>query len=104
LNAAIWFFWPFHSPARREPSSAPLVLLNSGDDDLLVARVTTSRHASKFDVVIQDWCAAGLLAPSSARLNKLATVEKASVRRRLGRLQEAGWSTVCKVLRTVFSE
>jgi mRNA interferase MazF len=70
-----------------------LVLLDTKDQDLLVARVTTQRHQSSFDIAVKDWKQAGLLAPSWMRVHKLAAVEKRLVRRKLGRISDADWST-----------
>src|SRR5438105_3380063 len=81
-----------------------LVLLDTGDDDLLVARVTTQRHNSKFDSAIQHWREAGLLAPSTARLHKLATVEKLLVRRILGHVHESDWLTLRLLLKQILGE
>jgi mRNA interferase MazF len=44
--------------AKQRPA---LVLLDSGDEDLLVARVTTQRRVSEFDMVIHSWSVAGLV-------------------------------------------
>jgi mRNA interferase MazF len=95
--------FPFASEtgAKQRPA---LVLLDAGDDDLLVARVTTRAHHSEFDVAIADWTGAGLIAPSTARLHKLATIEKRLIRRRLGCLSEPDWSAVRTVLKQVLSE
>jgi mRNA interferase MazF len=68
--------------------------LDAKDQDLLVARVTTQRHQSPFDIAVSDWKQAGLLAPSWVRVHKLAAVEKRLVRRKLGRLSGQDWSTV----------
>ena len=92
--------FPFTGDARDKQRPA-LVLLDAGDDDLLVARVTTQHHASRFDLAIHNWSAAGLLAPSMVRLHKLATVEKKLVRRRLGRLQDSDWTTMRPVLKSI---
>jgi mRNA interferase MazF len=55
--------------------------------------VTTQRHQSSFDIAVKDWKQAGLLAPSWIRVHKLAAVEKRLVRRKLGRISDADWST-----------
>jgi mRNA interferase MazF len=54
-----------------------LVILDVGDADVLVARVTTQACTTAFDVAIANWQGAGLLAASVARLHKLATLAKA---------------------------
>jgi mRNA interferase MazF len=68
---------------KRRPA---LVLLDVGDDDILVARVTSRITHSRFDAEIVEWEQAGLLLPSVARVHKIATLEKKLVRRKLGTL------------------
>ncbi|MEK7403765.1 MAG: type II toxin-antitoxin system PemK/MazF family toxin [Acidobacteriota bacterium] len=95
--------FPFTSEtgAKQRPA---LVLLDTGDEDLLVARITGQYHATPFDVALSDWAAAGLMAPSSVRLHKMAAVEKRLVRRKLGHLQAPDWSQVRAALRQIFSQ
>ncbi len=45
---------------RRRPA---LVLLDTGDDDILVARVTSQAVRVQFDIGIEDWQSASLLLP-----------------------------------------
>lgn len=63
-----------------------LVIADTGDPDVVVARVTTQVQNTPFDVVLSDWKAAGLMAPSVARLHKIATLDKSLVQRPLGLL------------------
>jgi mRNA interferase MazF len=99
----VLLIFPFtgESAGKQRPA---LVLLDAGDDDILMARVTTQRHTSRFDSVIRDSSAAGLLAPSTVRLHKLATVEKRLVRRKLGRLPESEWAIMCSLLKQIPGE
>mgnify|MGYP001390766364 CR=1 FL=1 len=94
--------FPFSSETGVKQRPA-LVLLDPSDHDVLVARVTTQRHQSIFDVEVSKWKEAGLLAPSWVRLHKLATVEQRLVRRKLGRLPESEWSTVQALMRQMFA-
>lgn len=71
-----------------------LVILDTGDLDVVVTRITTQSASSPFDVALADWRGAGLLAPSSLRLHKLATLAKADIQRKLGRLQATDRQTV----------
>jgi hypothetical protein len=50
-------------------------------------------------VLITEWQSAGLLAPSVIRLHKLATIEKAPIRRPLGQLQSADHQRAVVVLK-----
>jgi len=54
-------------------------------------------------VGVVEWRKAGLLAPSTMRLHKLAR-EKNGVRRRLGRLQEADQGAFWKAFRRVYCD
>jgi mRNA interferase MazF len=95
--------FPFSSETGVKQRPA-LVLLDPDDQDLLVARVTTQRYQSPFDVELGAWKEAGLLAASWVRLHKLAAVERRLVRRRLGRLSRTDWSMVQSVLQKMFAE
>jgi mRNA interferase MazF len=67
-----------------------------------VARVTTQLYQTAKDVAIADWQGAGLLAPSVVRTHKLATLEKALIRRRIGTLRTADRRRVASVIRQTF--
>ncbi len=79
-----------------------LVILDTGDADVLVARITTQLHQTPHDVMITDWRGAGLLAPSVLRLHKLATLDKALIRHRLGTLPPAERQSVAGLLRQTY--
>lgn len=63
-----------------------LVIHDAGDDDLLVVPVTSQAWRSARDIFLNNWQQAGLRLPSVARVDKLATIEKGTVVRRLGKL------------------
>jgi mRNA interferase MazF len=85
--------------AKQRPA---LVLFDSGDDDLIVARVTSRPAETEFDVPVGLWRNAGLLAASIIRLHKLATVEKSLIRKKLGRLDHQDWSAAQSALNRIF--
>ena len=93
--------FPYAGDAQSKNRPA-LVILDTGDADVVVARVTTQIHRSPFDVPVAGWQAAGLLAPSSVRIHKLATLEKSLVRRRLGSLEAPDRQRVAAVLRQAY--
>jgi mRNA interferase MazF len=80
-----------------------LVLLDTGDSDFVAARVTTQPNTTPFDVPLAGWQQAGLLAPSTVRLHKLATLEKAAVIRLLGHLDVGDRQSVAGVLQQTFA-
>jgi mRNA interferase MazF len=82
-------------PGKPRPA---LVMLDTGDADLLLARGTSQKQHTPFDVVICEWQSAGLLAPSTVRLHKLATLAKSRVQRHLGRLSTTDRHQIATVL------
>ena len=92
--------FPFTSGSGTKKRPA-LVILDTGDNDLVVARITTHSSVGPFDISLDDWRAAGLLAPSNARLHKLATLEKSDIHRRLGQLQPADRQSIGAALRRI---
>ena len=77
--------------AKRRPA---LVLLDTGDADIVVGRITSQIARTTFDVELVEWQQAGLLLPSVVRVHKLATLEKRLVERRLGVLAANDWAQV----------
>ena len=86
--------------SKRRPG---LVLLDTGDKDIIVARITSQITRTIFDVEIVEWQQAGLLRPSVVRLHKLNTLEKLLVERRLGILQPSDWKQVRQCLQQTWS-
>ena len=95
--------FPFSSGTQGKQRPA-LVILDSGDADVLVARVTTQIYETLFDVLIAEWQGAGLLAPSVVRIHKLAAIEKALIRRGLGQLRPPDRQRVAAVLSRAFAD
>jgi mRNA interferase MazF len=93
--------FPFTGGTRAKPRPA-LVILDSGDADVVVARVTTQPYGTAFDVTILDWRAAGLLAPSVVRLHKLASLAKSLIGRSLGQVSASDRQRIATVLQGTF--
>ena len=93
--------FPYAGSARAKQRPA-LVIVDTGDADLVLARVTSQQYQTPNDVAIADWQGAGLLAPSVVRIHKVATIEKALIRRRLGTLQAADRRRVSAVIRRIY--
>ncbi|NJL47774.1 MAG: type II toxin-antitoxin system PemK/MazF family toxin [Leptolyngbyaceae cyanobacterium SM2_5_2] len=66
---------------KRRPA---LVLIDTGDPDIVVARITSQPYSTAFDILLTHWQSADLLVPSTVRLHKVATLDKGLVNRRLG--------------------
>ena len=85
--------FPFTS-GEEEKKRPALVLVDTGDDDIVVARVTSQQGTTAFDVPLSDWRQAGLLLPSIVRIHKLATLEKGLIDRPLGALTARDWQQI----------
>lgn len=94
--------FPFADAAevKRRPA---LVLLDTGDEDIVVGRVTSQVAQGPFDVEFAEWRKAGLLLPSVARVHKVATLEKRLVERRLGALTAGDWAQVRAVIQQLWA-
>ncbi|MBI4373478.1 MAG: type II toxin-antitoxin system PemK/MazF family toxin [Deltaproteobacteria bacterium] len=79
-----------------------LVLADTGDEDLLLCRITSETVRDPYDLGVQDWKGAGLLLPSSIRLSKMATLTKRLVLRKLGRLGSPERRRVRSTLKKLF--
>lgn len=91
-----------HSDLQVIAKRPALVLFDSGDQDVLVARITTQEYTTDVDYKIIDWGKSGLLAESFVRFGKQATIEKKYVVRKLGILAEPGPENIKSVLRRMF--
>jgi mRNA interferase MazF len=80
-----------------------LVVLDTGDNDVTLARVTTQSHITSYDLAISDWRGAGLRAPSFIRLHKMVTAEKSFIKRQLGSLRPIDHQHVAAVLQRMFA-
>ncbi len=79
-----------------------LVVQDFGDADLLVVPVTSHYARVDTDLTLSDWKGAGLKLPSTARTEKLGTIEKSCVARKLGALLPADRARVRETLANVF--
>lgn len=88
--------------SRTSKQRPAVVLADTGDDDVVVAPVTSHAARDRYDVHVAQWQAAGLMMPSVVRVNKLAALDKRLVRRRLGSLQAEDWARVLDGLHSLF--
>lgn len=76
-----------------------LVLLNVGDGDVLVARITSKAMDADFDAEIKEWKQAGLILPSIVRLHKLGTIDGSVIEKKLGVVHEKDWEKIQIVIK-----
>lgn len=94
--------FPFTSGSQSKSRPA-LVILDTGDADVVVAKMTTYTAQGAFDVPLIDWAKAGLNAATTVRLHKVITAEKTLVRRVIGSLEASDRSAVGKSLRAMLA-
>jgi mRNA interferase MazF len=87
--------------AKKRPG---MVIRDAGDDDILVAPVSGQAARVAYDVILGDWQRAGLRLPSVVRVEKLATIEKSTVLRSLGRASAADWARIKESLTQLCGE
>jgi mRNA interferase MazF len=63
-----------------------LVILDTGDDDIVLAPITTKERKGVGDYKISNWQEGGLLLGSWVRLTKIACIEKNNVERLFGKI------------------
>ena len=87
------------SGTRRRPG---LALYDAGDEDVMLARITTQKPRHRTDIRLSDWKATGLVVESVVRLSKVATIKKSLVDRRLGVLSAKDRGMVQRVWSRMF--
>ena len=80
-----------------------LIIYDGGDQDILLARITSQKYSSKADYIILDRIKAGLITDSYVRLGKMATIEKSYVIKKLGRMPENEILSIKSILKEIFS-
>lgn len=78
-----------------------IILYDSGDQDVIVARITTQEYNTEADYKILEWGNYGLLAESYIRLGKLATVEKRYIVKKLGALSVSESENIKSIVKKI---
>jgi mRNA interferase MazF len=64
----------------------PVLVLRDLGPDCLICRITSAPHRGFLDMPVGRWQDAGLDKPSTIRMSRLVTVEKALLKFRIGKL------------------
>lgn len=95
---------PFHQTGGSKIRPA-VVVLDSGDDDLVAAVVTSRARKSDLDLELVDWRMARLNVASTVRLHEIAVLAKTNIAEVLGHLSATDSKRCDEVLcRTFCSE
>ena len=87
---------------QQSPKRPALVVFDDGDDDVVVARITSQPQTGKHDFEIANWRQVGLIFPSWVRAGKLATLEKTAIQRVIGKLAPTEGTTIKSILQAMF--
>lgn len=91
-----------HSEGNKVSKRPVLILADTDDKDIVVAKITSSLERTSFDIPVNDWKAAGLLLPSVIRIDKIATLSKSRISRKLGALDISYHSPIKNKLKKLF--
>lgn len=81
----------------------PVVVLAQTDvKDVVIAKVTSMEQRGAYDIAIDDWKNVGLLFPSVIRIDKLATLSKQRVLKKLGSLDNSYKSKIISKIKQLF--
>ncbi len=76
----------FHYPRKDLRKKRPaVVILDIGDQDIILAPITSRERDRQGDCRVNDWKNSGLLKPSWIRLAKVTCLEKSDIDKSLGK-------------------
>ena len=73
------------------------------DEEVLLARITSTRYTSTMDIELPNWKQNGLLLKSWLRLHKLAAIRQDLLYKKLGRLTKADKRKVVSKLKNLIA-
>lgn len=94
--------FPFTSGSGTKQRPA-LVLVDTGDDDCILALITSKTRSGTYDVNLSDWKKSNLLFPSVVRVHKLYTIGKSTILGTLGRATTNDLKHVQSALRKLWN-
>ncbi len=74
----------FHQVDGNRKQRPALVILDVGDDDIVLAPITTTKRKGRGDYKVKNWSESGLLLHSWVRLAKIACLGKIEINKQLG--------------------
>lgn len=90
--------YPFSNASQIKKRPA-LVLADIGDQDILVARVTSEDSRNEYDLYLKHWGDYGLLLPSCVRVSKIATLDKNLVIKKIGKIESPDRRNIRSILK-----
>ncbi len=80
-----------------------IILKNTNDNDVIIARITSNLLSTPYDFFIQDWTAANLHKPSIIRLHKIVTINESIIRQTIGKLTQNDLQRLILMLNSFWS-
>ncbi len=71
-----------------------MVIKDTNDKDILIAKVTSQLYKTEFDIRFHDWKHAGLISPSVIRIHKIQTLHTSLIIGHIGRLTSTDLKSV----------
>jgi mRNA interferase MazF len=81
--------------SKRRPA---VVLKDTADGDILIAKITSKIYNSQFDAKIKDWQLAGLLSESVIRVHKIQTIHSSLIFAHIGSLSHSDIKSTKRVI------
>lgn len=85
---------------KRRPA---VVLFDPGDEQVIVAPITSQPVQAVFDIEVIAWQEAGLLLPGTVRTHRPAALERSLIERELGSLARSDWARVRTIIHRIWS-
>ncbi len=79
-----------------------MVVVDTGDEDIIVARITSQKRDKETEVEVHNWRNKGLLMPSYVRMSKIATLNRKDIRKKISRLDEEDIKRAKDILKKLF--
>ena len=92
----------FLQPDGERKKRPALVILDTGDDDIVLAPITTKERTDAGDCKIRNWQESGLLLESWIRLAKIACIEKNSVERSFGKVTSLDRRKIISIWKQIY--
>ncbi len=78
-----------------------VVLADTGDEDIIVARITSQKRNIETEIEVHNWKDKGLLMPSYVRLAKIATLNRKDIKKKMSRLEDVDIKQSKKILKNL---
>jgi len=93
-------FTQFTSSRRKKRPA--LVILDTGDADVVLAPITTRERTDTGDYKLKDWQKSGLLKESWVRLAKITCLQKSDVTNKLGRVTDTDKVNIYNIWKNLY--